>query len=126
MEKKIAIIKNWIEDVASDDDLVSVVNSVTCWNGALGEYNFYWMEDLDELFGEMRLTEFLDKLAPNFNTGHDGFRETIYGIESCDISDVADDIKDNAEEIAEAIAEAMEETDLYLPSSLEDELAEEE
>lgn len=121
---KYEIIKNWVENVADNDDLVSIVSSVNCWNGALEEYNFYWMDDLDDLFGELRLTEFLDKLAPNFNTGHDGFRDTIYGIESCDISDVAEDIKSNAEEVAEAIAEAMEEYDIDIPSELEEELEE--
>lgn len=121
MANKYEIIKNWIENIGDNDDLISVVSSVNSWNGALEEYNFYWMDDLDELFGEMRLTDFLDKLAPNFNTGHDGFKCTIYGIESCDIVDVVNDIKDNAEEIAEAIAEA----DIYLPSELEEALEEE-
>lgn len=121
---KYEIIKNWVENVADNDDLVSIVSSVNSWNGALEEYNFYWMDELDELFGEMRLTEFLDKLAPNFNTGHDGFRDTYMGIESCDITDVADDIKSNAEEVAEAIAEAMEEDDIDIPSELEEALEE--
>lgn len=118
-------IKNWIENTADTNDLISVVSNVNSWNGSLEEYNFYWMEDLDELFGGMRLTEFLDKLSPNFNTGHEGFKDTIYGLESCDAIDVATDIRDNAEEIAEAIAETMGEYDIWLPSSLEELLEEE-
>lgn len=118
-------IKNWIENTADTNDLISVVSGVNSWDGSLEEYTFYWMEDLDELFGEMCLTEFLDKLSPNFNTGHEGFKYTIYGLESCDAIDVATDIRDNAEEIAEAIAKTMGEYDIWLPSSLEELLEEE-
>lgn len=125
MEKKIAIIKNWIENIADTDDLISVVSSVNSWNGNLESYNFYWMDDLNDLFCDCKATELLDKLAPNFNTGHDGFKDTIYGLESCNAIDVATDIRDNAEEIAEAIADAMEEDDIYLPTTLENELEEE-
>ena len=125
MEKKIAIIKNWIENIADTNDLISVVSSVNSWDGALDEYTFYWMNDLDDLFSGCSAIELLDKLAPNFNTRHDGFKDTIYGLESCNAIDVATDIRDNAEEIAEAIAEAMEEGDIWLPITLENELEEE-
>ena len=123
---KYEVIKNWIENIADTDDLISVVNSVNSWNGSLEEYNFYWMDDLNDLFSGCKATELLDKLAPDFNTGHDGFKDTYMGLESCNAIDVATDIKDNAEEVAEAIESAMEETDLYLPSELEEALEEEE
>lgn len=125
MATKFEVIKNWMENIADNDDLISIVRQVNGWNGSLEEYNFYDMEDLDELFGGMRLTEFLDKLSSNFNTGHEGFKDTIYGLESCDAIDVVTDIRDNAEEIAEAIAETMGEYDIWIPSSLEELLEEE-
>lgn len=83
------------------------------------------MDELDELYGEMKLTDFLSKLAPDFNYSDDGFRATIYGIESCSIHAVADDIKDNIDEVVEAITNAMEEGDIWIPSSLEKKLYEE-
>lgn len=125
MATKQEIIKNWIMNIADNDDLISVVSSVNSWNDALSEYRFYWMDELDELFCGCKATELLDKLAPNFNTGHDGFIDTYAGLESCNVIEIATDIRDNAEEVAEAIAEAMEESDIYLPTTLENELEEE-
>lgn len=122
MATKYEIIKNWIENVADNDDLISIVRQVNGWNGSLEEYNFYDMGELDDLFCDVKLTDFLSKLAPNFNHGDDGFRDTIYGIESCSMQDVVDEIKDNIEEVAEAIADTMEEDDIWIPSTLEDEL----
>lgn len=125
MASKYEIIKNWMENIADNDDLIYIVRQVNSWNGSLEEYNFYDMDELDDLFCGVKLTDFLSKLAPNFNSGDDGFRDTIYGIESCSMQDVVDDIKDNVEEVAEAIANAMEEDDIWIPLSLEELLEEE-
>ena len=125
MASKYEIIKNWIEDIADDSDIIQLVRQVNSWDGSLEEYNFYYMDELDELFCDVKLTDFLSKLAPDFNYSDDGFRATIYGIESCSIHDVADDIKDNIDEVVEAITNAMEEDDTWIPSSLEEKLYEE-
>ena len=125
MASKYEIIKNWIEDIADDSDIIQLVRQVNSWDGSLEEYNFYYMDELDELFCDVKLTDFLSKLAPNFYHGDDGFLDTVYGIESCSIHKVADDIKDNIDEVAEAIADAMEESDIWIPSSLEEKLYEE-
>ena len=125
MASKYEIIKNWIEDIADDSDIIQIVRQVNSWDGSLEEYNFYYMDELDELFCDVKLTDFLSKLAPNFYHGDDGFLDTVYGIESCSIHKVADDIKDNIDEVAEAIADAMEEDDIWIPSSLEEKLYEE-
>ena len=125
MASKYEIIKNWIEDIADDDDIIQLVRQVNSWDGSLEEYNFYYMDELDELFCDVKLTDFLSKLAPNFYHGDDGFLDTVYGIESCSIHKVADDIKDNIDEVAEAIADTMEESDIWIPSSLEEKLDEE-
>lgn len=125
MATKFEVIKNWIENEANNRDLISVVMGVISLNGSLEEYNFYYMDELDDLFCDVSLSDFLDKLAPNFNHGDDGFRDTIYGIESCSMQDVVDEIKDNIEEVAEAIADTMEEDDIWIPSSLEELLEEE-
>ena len=125
MASKYEIIKNWIEDIADDSDIIQLVRQVNSWDGSLEDYYFFDMDELDELYGQMKLTDFLSKLAPDFNYSDDGFRETIYGIESCSIHDVADDIKDNIDEVVEAITNAMEEDDIWIPSSLEEKLYEE-
>ena len=125
MASKYEIIKNWIEDIADDSDIIQLVRQVNSWDGSLEEYNFYYMDELDELFCDVKLTDFLSKLAPNFYHGDDGFLDTVYGIESCSIHKVADDIKDNTDEVAEAIADAIEESDIWIPSSLEEKLYEE-
>ena len=125
MASKYEIIKNWIEDIADDSDIIQLVRQVNSWDGSLEDYDFLYMDELDELYGEMKLTDFLSKLAPDFNYSDDGFRATIYGIESCSIHDVADDIKDNIDEVVEAITNAMEEDDIWIPSSLEEKLYEE-
>lgn len=125
MASKYEIIKNWIEDIADDSDIIQLVRQVNSWDGSLEDYYFFDMDELDELYGEMKLTDFLSKLAPDFNYSDDGFRDTIYGIESCSIHDVADDIKDNIDEVVEAITNAMEEDDIWIPSSLEEKLYEE-
>ena len=122
MASKYEIIKNWIEDIADDNDIIQLVRQVNSWDGSLEEYNFYYMDELDELFYGVKLTDFLSKLAPNFYHGDDGFLDTVYGIESCSIHKVADDIKDNIDEVAEAIADTMEESDIWIPSSLEEKL----
>lgn len=122
MASKYEIIKNWIEDIADDSDIIQIVRQVNSWDGSLEEYNFYYMDELDELFCDVKLTDFLSKLAPNFYHGDDGFRDTIYGIESCSIHDVADNIKDNIDEVAEAIADTIERSDIWIPSSLEEKL----
>ena len=125
MATKFEVIKNWMENIADNDDLISIVRQVNSWNGSLEEYNFYDMDELDDLFCDVKLTDFLSKLAPNFNHGDDGFRDSYQGLESCSIDDVVSDIKDNIDDVVDAIVDAMEETDLYLPSELEELLEEE-
>ena len=124
MASKYEIIKNWIEDIADDSDIIQLVRQVNSWDGSLEDYDFFYMDELDELYGEMKLTDFLSKLAPNFNYSDDGFLDTVYGIESCSMHKVVDDIKDNIDEVAEVIADAMEESDIWIPSSLEEKLYE--
>ena len=125
MASKYEIIKNWIEDIADDNDIIQLVRQVNSWDDSLEDYDFFDMYELDKLYGEMKLTDFLSKLAPDFNYSDDGFRVTIYGIESCSIHDVADDIKDNIDEVVKAITNAMEEDDIWIHSSLEEKLYEE-
>ena len=67
MASKYEIIKNWIEDIADASDIIQLVRQVNSWDGSLEDYDFFDMYELDELYGEMKLTDFLSKLAPDFN-----------------------------------------------------------
>lgn len=124
MATKQEIIKNWMENIADNEEVVDIVREVNLWDGSLQEYEFYYMDTLNEFFGDCRVTDFLEKLAPNFNVSSDGYRDTYHGLESCSIEEAVDDIKDNIDDIVEAIVDAMEETDLYLPSELKELLEE--
>ena len=125
MASKYEVVKNWIENEANNRDLISVVSDVFRWDGSLDAYNIYSMDELADLFCDVKLTDFLSKLAPNFNYSDDGFRDTIYGIESCSMREVVYDIKDNIDEVVEAITNVMEECDIWITSSLKEKLDEE-
>lgn len=120
MEKKII---TWITDEATDIELIDLVNAINSWNGELEDYRYYWMDDLDDLFYGLKHTELLSKLADDFSYKAEGFKETIYGLESCNTEDIADDIRCNAEEVAESTVNNIDNIDL--PESLEEYLEEE-
>ena len=122
MEKQ-EIIKNWIMNIADNDDIISIINQVNSYDGSLEEMCYYEMYMLDEFFCEMKPTEFLQKLARDFDNCAEGFKFTIYGIESTCMEEVAEEIKSYAEDVADAIENTLD--NIYLPSSLEEELEEE-
>ena len=122
---KFEVIKNWVENVADNDDLICVVRQVNGYDGSLEDYNCYDMGELDELFCDCKVSEFLGKLAEGFDLNADGFRDTVYGIESVNYNDVADEIRSNSEEVAEAIENNID-NDIWIPASLKEELEEEE
>lgn len=119
---KYEVIKNWIENEASNDDLIQIVNEVNSYNGHLEEYCCYEVEMLDEFFCNTKPTDLLQKLASDFDINTDYFKFTIYGVESTTLEDMVDEIKNYAEDIAEAIEDVLD--DIYLPSELEEALEE--
>ena len=112
-------IKNWIENEATDDELLQLVSDVHSYNGALEEYVFYDMESLNEFFHGVKPTEFLSSLTNDFNVNEDGYIETIYGLESCSELDAVRNIRNNAKEISEVVEEVKDE--IELPESLAEE-----
>jgi len=119
---KYEIIKNWVENEASDDDLIQIVNEVNSYNGNLEEYCCYEVEMLNEFFCDTKPTDLLQKLASDFDINTDYIKFTIYGVESTTLEDMVDEIKNYAEDIAEAIEDVLD--DIYLPSELEEALEE--
>lgn len=121
MEKKIIA---WITGEATDVELLELVNSINSWNGELSDYKFFYMDELDDLFYGVKPTELLSRLADDFDKDAEGFKDTIYGLESCNVEDIADDIRCNVEEVAESTINNIDNIDL--PESLEEYLKEEE
>lgn len=69
-------------DILKSDDTIftDMVNELDSWNGYADGFRCWPMDELDEFFGECRLSDFLSKLAPDFNY-HDKYMiDTIYGL----------------------------------------------
>ena len=121
MEKK---IYNWIKEEATDNELNELVTEINNYDGALEEYRFYWMDELDELFCGVKPTELLSKLGSDFDVNDEGFT-TIYGLESCSLEDAMDEVRNNIQEVVDAVMNAIETDNIYLPDSLKEYLEEE-
>ena len=96
--KKYDAIMEALESM-DNDDLVDI-NNEYCDKNNYSDDRIYRMYELDELFGDMRVTEFLEKLTDEFRVSDDYFKYGIYGLESTDlpsdwmdISDIADYIE---------------------------------
>ena len=74
---KYEIIKNWMMNEASDDDLIQIVNEVNSYNGHLEEYCCYEVEMLNEFFCDTKPTDLLQKLASDFDINTDYIKFTI-------------------------------------------------
>ena len=90
-----SIIKNWIKNEATDDEVIQIVSEVNSWDGSLEEYAFYDMDSLDDFFCDVKPTEFLSKLADDFDVNDEGYKDTMYGLESCSKDDIVEEIKNN-------------------------------
>lgn len=86
MKKTIEELKNdALEMLKNNEELfVELVNELDAWNGFADGYRAYPMYELDELFGDTKLTIFLENLAPDFNFRDEYLTDTIYGISSTD------------------------------------------
>ena len=94
-----------------------------CRENCYDEQEIFEMCEIDDLFCDVKVSDFLDKLSDDFNHTDNYFRYSIYGLESFDdVSDVADIdelanyIVDNNEtfdndELEELIEEEEEEED---------------
>jgi len=79
------MIKKAVYELDNNDDLfVEMVNELDAWNGYADGFRAYPMYELDELFCDCKVSEFLDKLAPGFNLRDEYMVDTIYGLDSTD------------------------------------------
>lgn len=58
------------------------------------------MDELDELFDGVSHSDLLDRMASDFDIKAEGFKEGVYGLESANSEDVAQEIKAASEEVA--------------------------
>lgn len=72
-----------LEKLEEDDIFIEAVKELCSWNGFVEEECFS-MDELDELYGHMKLGDFLNHITNDFNYNDNYFYETIYGLESCD------------------------------------------
>lgn len=92
-----SLIAEAIERLESDDDLfIRCIEELDNWNGFADGFRAYPMWKLDDLFGDMKLSDFLDRLAPGFNNRDEYMIDSIYGLDSTD--DVADHYRSNVDE----------------------------
>lgn len=83
-----------LEMLENDGDLfVEMIDELDSWDGFADGYKVYSMDELDELFYDCKVSEFLSKLADGFDLNDDYFADTIYGLES--IADKEDYYRDN-------------------------------
>lgn len=81
-------IKEFLEEM-DEMDVMSIWNDISSYDGRVD--SIYDMDCFDDFFGEMRVSEFLDKLDSDFNHRDNYFYDTIWGIASTDdIFDVVD------------------------------------
>lgn len=106
------LINQAIEELNNNDDLfVDMVNELDSWNGYADGFRCYAMYELDDLFYDCKVSEFLSKIHEgHFDLNANYFIDTIYGLESADdiaevyhdnifIDDLLDEIIDNESHI---------------------------
>ncbi len=93
-----------IQMLDDDDDLfVEIIDELDNQNGFADGWRGYPMHYLDELYGDMPLRDFLQKLTSDFDINDDYFIDTIYGLEST--GDLADHYRGNtsSEEVLDRV-----------------------
>lgn len=79
------LVKKAIEMLKEDEDLfVSMVDELDSWNGFADGYRVYNMYELDDLFCDCKVSDFLSKIGSHFDLSDDYFADTIWGLESTD------------------------------------------
>lgn len=79
-------VKEILENL-DDNELKNMWNEY-CRENYYDDQEIFEMCEIDDLFCDMKVSDFLDKLSGDFNAKDNYFRYSIYGLESFD--DVAD------------------------------------
>lgn len=105
MNTRAEIIEMLTQLLEDDEIFVKAIDELDAWNGYADGFRAFPMDELDELFYDTKLSDFLNMLTKNFDLNDDYFIDTIYGLEST--NDKADVYRDNVE-IDELIDELIE------------------
>ena len=98
------LVKSAIEMLENDGDLfVDMVNELDSYMGYADGFRCYSMYELDDLFCDCKVSDFLDKLADDFDHTDEYFCDTIWGISST--NDIEDYYRDNttSEEVFDGV-----------------------
>lgn len=97
MKKYEELMKQALQMLQDDGELfVDMVNELDGWNGYADGFRAWPMEELDDIFCGVTVSEFLQKLAPGFNLNDAYMVDTIYGLDSTD--NVEDLYRNNVDE----------------------------
>ena len=114
MDNKEELREKAIEMLDNDGDLfIDCVNDLDNWNGFADGFRGYPMWELDDLYGDMKVSDFLDVITSDFDKNDEYFIETIYGIESTD--DLAEHYHDNVytDELVDELIEHYYDINIY-------------
>lgn len=81
-ERKQYVYDLALECLEDDDVLVEAVKELCCRDSFIEEECFP-MDNLEELYGHMKLGDFLNHITSDFDHNDDYFYESIWGLESC-------------------------------------------
>ena len=102
---KIDELREQAEELLWEDDdlLVDTINELDNLNGFADGWRGYNMYLLDELYGDMPLRDFMQKVTKDFDINEEYFIETIYGLVST--NDLAEYYRDmtTADEVLDRI-----------------------
>lgn len=91
------MVEKAIEMLNDNDDLfIDMVNELDCYMGFADGFRAYSMWDLDDLFCDDKVSDFLKRIdMTSFNLNDEYFIDTIYGLQSCD--DISTHYHDNVD-----------------------------
>ena len=91
------MIEKALDMIKTNDDLfVDLVNELDSWDGFADGFRGYPMYELNDLFCDTKVGDFLDMLASDFSHNDEYFIDTVYGLSSCD--DLAAHYRDNVDD----------------------------
>lgn len=97
MKKSLETLRNEALDALQCDDLfVDMVNELDSYMGYADGFRAYPMDEINDLFCDTKVSDFLDKLAGDFCHTDDYMVDTIYGLSST--NDIAGLYRDNVDE----------------------------
>ena len=103
------LIKQATDELKNNDELFCYcIEELDSYNGFADGFRCYDMSELDELFGDMPLSKFLDIITDDFNARDNYMVDTIYGLSSCDYREEI--YRDNVDE-GELLDNLMEQYD---------------